>query len=464
LTTEKLGVRDPGRFLGGTGGTGGTPRVSNPIFDYYIKRFSLDEWILETDPTANLGTSLNVVEGGCGGAPLFTLNIHNTKAWPYLLPLPQQDLTTILRFVDLDHNLLSRLHKLHSITFLDFSDLLANPPDKYKEYVKRLGYGHLADTAELDEIRPIRAKICVNGNVVYVPRYSRKNELIKKSISRRSSVNRLINQIYRLREKIGSDYMLNFTLTVPTWLINPENIEADVQKVRKALKMFVRRVEKEIYGGSRLGGCYNVHIWSSERLTPYIHIHMHMLNVCQDKNGEFHRFRPYYSREQLEAIRKIWKDCLIKSGYSIAENIELDIYIDYVKLENRALVFHKLKYSARSPLIDLVRYFILNDKEPDITDQWAETIIFYENRRSVFGFFRNLKRIIGEVSEKTRHCPVCGSEIDEVVESLHYGEWERMFKEGKHIIVFFDPKTRKYKAIINAAREECLAIELLYSS
>jgi hypothetical protein len=189
-----------------------------------------------------------------------------------------------------------------------------------------------------------------------------------------------------------------------------------------------------------------------------------MLNVCQDKNGEFHRFRPYYSREQLEAIRKIWKDCLIKSGYSIAENIELDIYIDYVKLENRALVFHKLKYSARSPLIDLVRYFILYDQTPNITDQWAETIIFYENRRSVFGFFRNLKRIIGEVPEKTRHCPVCGSEIDEVVESLYYGEWGRMFKEGKHIIVFFDPKTRKYKAIINAAREECLAIELLYSS
>jgi hypothetical protein len=436
------------------------------MFNHY-KGFSLDEWILEIDSTANPGSSLNFVEGGCGGAPPFNLNIHNTKKdlvrWNYLLPLPPQDLNTIIKVIDIDHDLLSRLHKLRGITFLDFNDLLANPPEKFKEYVKRLGYGHLADTAEIDEMRPVRAKICVNGRVVYIPQYSRKNELIRKSISRRSSVNRLINQICKLHDKSGSDYMLNFTLTVPIWLIDQENIENDVKKVRKAFKKFIEQLEKEFYRGSKLGGCYNVHVWSSEKLTPNVHVHAHLVNVCQDTNGEFHRFRPYYTKEQLETVRRIWKECLRKSGYSIAENIELDVYVDYVKLDNRPLVFHKLKYSARSPLLDLVRYFIMNDREPEITDQWAETIIFYENRRSVFGFFRNLKRLIGELPGKTRNCPICGSEVDEYSEALYYAEWENMFREGKMIIVFFNPKTRRYNAIINAVREESLAIELLYS-
>ena len=459
-----MGVGDPGNFLEGRGGRGGSAGVSDPI-NSYNKKFELLDWI-ETEYTTHPDNPdpnpcLNVVEGGCGGVAPFISKIRNTNTWPYLLPLPRQDLTTLLRVIDIDHNQLTRLHKLHNITFLDFSDLLANPPEKFKQYVKRLGYGHLADNAEIDEIRPVRAKICVNGRIVCVPNYSRKNELIKKSISRRSSVNRLINRIYELSNKIGSDYMLNFTLTIPVWLINPDNIENELKKVRKAFREFIKRLEIEFYRGSKLGGCYNVHIWSSEKLTPYIHIHMHMLNVCQDENGEFHRFRPYFSKEQLETIRTLWKECLRKSGYSVPENIELDVYVDYVKLENRPLVFHKLKYSARSPLIDLVRYFILNDREPEISDEWAETIIFYENRRNVFGFFRNLKQLIGDV-RKRKSCPVCGSEIDEYTECLNYIEWENMFRDGKMIIVFFDPKTRKMKAIVNGAREEGLALELLY--
>jgi hypothetical protein len=38
-----------------------------------------------------------------------------------------------------------------------------------------------------------------------------------------------------------------------------------------------------------------------------------------------------------------------------------------------------------------------------------------------------------------------------------------MFRDGKMIIVFFDPKTRKMKAIVNGAREEGKALELLYT-
>jgi hypothetical protein len=434
------------------------------------KSFDLLNWIeIEYDTSDNLldpGPDPLLSGGGRCGSP-FSSNIRNTRKfdavsnWTYLLPLPKQDLNSMLRIIDINHSLLAQLHKLHNITFLDFNDLLANPSEKFKQYVKRLGYGHLADNAEIDEIRPVRAKICVNGKVVYVPNYSRKNELIKKSISRRSSVNRLINRLYEAVDKIKADYMLNFTLTVPIWLIDPENIENELKKVRKAFRKFIKRLETEFYRGSKLGGCYNVHIWSSEKLTPYIHIHMHILNVCQDKNGEFHRFRPFYSLEQLETIRGIWRDCLIEAGYSIPENVKLDFYVDYVKLENRPLVFHKLKYSARSPLIDLVRYFILYDQAPNISDEWAETLIFYENRRNVFGFFRNLKQLIGEV-RKRKSCPVCGSEVDEYTECLNYVEWENMFRDCRMIIVFFDPKTRKMKAIVNGAKEEGLALEQFY--
>jgi hypothetical protein len=481
---KELRGGDPGN-LNFDAGSRAPSGVSDPV-DSYNKRFELLDWIKteriaysdnpEQDPKRIISSDnpeldpdfdpcLNVRR--CGSP--FILNIRNTRnnfdtnlTWTYPLPLPKQDLNSILRVIDINHDLLAQLHKLHNITLLDFNDLLANPPKKFEEYVKRLGYGYLADNAEIDEIRPVRAKICVNGKVVYVPNYSRKNELIKKLISRRSSVSRLINRIYELSSKVGSDYMLNFTLTVPIWLINPDNIEKELKKVKKAFREFIKRLESKFYYGSKLGGCYNVHIWSSDKLTPYIHIHMHMLNVCQDKNGEFHRFRPYFSKEQLETIRTLWKKCLRKSGYSIAKDVELDVYIDYVKLGNRPLVFHKLKYSVRSPLIDLVRYFIVNDREPEISDEWAEILIFYENRRSVFGFFRNLKQLIGEV-RKTRNCPVCGSEIDEYTECLNYVEWENMFRDGKMIIVFFDPKTRKMKAIVNGAREEGMTLELLYA-
>jgi hypothetical protein len=465
LSINNWRVGDPGSLNFGALEPWSPAGVSYPIDDYN-KRFELNEYTTYSDnPKLDPDPNPRLSIGRCGSP--FNLNIHNTRnnfdavlTWTYLLPLPKQDLNSILRVIDINHDLLAQLHKLHNITFLDFNDLLANPPEKFKEYVKRLGYGHLADNAEIDEIRPVRAKICVNGKVVYVPNYSRKNELIKKEISRRSSVSRSINMLYAVIDIIKADYMLSITPTIPIHAINPKKIEEDREKAREAFKDFIKRIEKEFFRGSKLGGCYNIHIWSSSELTPYIHIHSHILNACRDKKGEFHRFRPYFAPEDLEKLRKIWKECLIKHRFSIPEN-ELDVHVDYVKLENRPLVFHKLKYSARSPLIDLVRYFILHDQAPNISDEWAETLIFYENRRSVFGFFRNLKQLIGEV-RRGKSCPVCGSEIDEYTECLNYVEWENMFRDGKMIIVFFDPKTRKMKAIVNGAREEGLALELLY--
>jgi hypothetical protein len=91
----------------------------------------------------------------------------------------------------------------------------------------------------------------------------------------------------------------------------------------------------------------------------------------------------------------------------------------------------------------------------------------------VYGFFRKLSKYIEklraekgkneEQDKEKRYCPVCGSET-EYSETLYFAEWENLFRQGKTIIVFFDPKNRKYNAIINAVREECLAIELLYGN
>jgi hypothetical protein len=492
LITEKLGVRDPGRFLGGTGGTGGTSRVSSPTFNYYIKRFSLDEWVLETNSTANPGTSLNVVGGGCGGSPQFILSYstrRNCRAieptnhaieWHYALPLPRQDLECILKVIELDQCKLTRLHKLHNVTFCDFYELLARPPERFKRYVERLGYGHLAEDAEIDETHPVRAKICVNGKTVYIPKYAKKNELLKKAISRRSGVCRLADQLYEFAElSEKADYLMCLDLTVPRWATDSKEMDNEREKVKTAFQLFRERLVREFYRFD-LGFIANYHPWGSKSLEPYLHVHIAYLNVCLIENGEdieIVRFKPYYTKEELERIREIWKECLIAVGYRIPEQTKIDLKFKYIPLSDRGRVVHRLSYMSRSPIIDLVRYFILNDREPNIDDEWAKYLLSYENRRHVYGFFRKLSYYIeklrakrgkkeqnGEQNghEKKRYCPICGSNV-EYTEPLYFAEWESMFRQGKMIIVFFDPKTRKYKALINAAREECLALELLYS-
>jgi hypothetical protein len=368
------------------------------------------------------------------------------------------------------------LHELHNITFLDFYDLYAKPPEQFKQYVKRLGYDHLAEDAEIDETHPVRAKICVNGKTVYVPKYARKNELLKKADSQRSSVCRTVDQIYEFAELCEKvDYLVCLDLTVPKWAINPKEMDNEHEKVETAFQLFRKRFAEEFYRGAKLGFFANPHPWGTKTLQPYLHIHTAYLNVCLTEGEKFERFEPYYTKEELDRIREIWKECLIAVGYRIPEQTKIDLKASYISLRDRSRVMHRLNYMARSPSIDLLRYFALNNKAPEIDDEWAEYLLSYRNRRRVYGFLRKLSYYIKklraekgkteeeEQDKERRYCPVCGSKV-EYSEALYFAEWENLFRQGKLIIVFFDPKTRKYKAIINAVREECLAIELLYSS
>jgi len=358
---------------------------------------------------------------------------------------------------------------------LDFYDLYAKPPEQFKQYVKRLGYDHLAEDAEIDETHPVRAKICVNGKTVYVPRYAKKNELIKKADSRKSSVCQTVDKLYEFAELCNADYLICMDLTVPKWAINPKEMNNELEKIKMAFQLFRERISEEFYRGAKLGFFANDHPWGTKTLQPYLHVHSAYPNVCLTEGEKFERFKPYYTKEELDRIRELWKECLIAVGYRIPEQTKIDLKAQYIPLEDRGRVMHRLNYMSRSPVIDLLRYFILNNKAPDIDDEWAKYLLSYRNRRHVYGFLRKLSYYIkklraekGKIEEEEqdkekRYCPVCGSKV-EYSEALYFAEWENLFRQGKMIIVFFDPKTRKYKAIINAVREECLAIELLYSS
>jgi len=106
-----------------------------------------------------------------------------------------------------------------------------------------------------------------------------------------------------------------------------------------------------------------------------------------------------------------------------------DLKIKYTSVKNREEIVHIVKYASRKPIIDIVSYFINNGKEPDIDEEWAKKLIEYENRRTCFGFLRNMKKILGENKEKKRYCPICGSESEKVA-TIPRHKFDEMFRDG----------------------------------
>ena len=361
--------------------------------------------------------------------------------WNYLIPLPPQDLECAIKTAKIKD--ISSLHKARNVVFLDFYDILANPPEAFKNWIRRLGYEELSYNAVIDESHPITAFVCRRHNrSYYLPNYEILNPLLKKHKSTLNSTSRFVNNLLKLCEQIKADYVIFMTLTAPK--------EFDEEKLKKAFKKFVKKLEKELFNSAKLGIAYNIHIWGTKTLQPHPHIHVILPNVVE-KDGKFHRIRPWLDETRL---KEIWKECL-------EIDQKPDLHIKYVKSDNRGRIAHWVKYSSRKPIIDIVSYFIKHGKAPEISDEWAKVLIEYVNRRVCIGFLRNMKKIIGENREKKRYCPICGSE-SEKVEAIPRHEFETMFKDGNLIVVFYDPKIRWYRLMYNALDEIGLSAALVY--
>jgi len=405
--------------------------------------------IPEEDSLSYPQTILN--DGGFGVSRLCSIFQHERipqhnpttlQGWNYILPLPEQNLECLFKTARVKN--LELLHQNRNVVFLDFYDMLAKPPDLFKDWIKKLGYEKYAYDAVIDEIYPLTAFICKNsGRAYYLPNYEVLNPLLKAHKSTLNSSSRFVNNFLEFCNAVNADYAMFMCLTAPEGF--------GVEELRESFKKFIKTLEKEFFNNARLGGVYNIHPWGTRTLKPHPHIHAIIPNVVE-KDGKFYRIRPWLD---VEKLKEIWRRCL-------GIDQKPDLRVEYAKIAgNRGKIAHWVKYSGRKPIIDIVSYFIKHGKAPDIDDDWAKYLIEYTNRRVSYGFLRKMSQIIEKSEEKKHHCPICGSE-SEKVEHLRYNEVEDMLRDGRLLVVYYDPKIRWYRLLYNAYNELSISAMLVY--
>jgi len=314
------------------------------------------------------------------------------------------------------------LHAVYDILYIPHDYILSEPSEEFNrmlEYVegfridgKLLGY---------------REIICQNTKKkkrVYIPVYDLKAlpsfSPMKKYLSRKNSCNRVISQLEHVKE---IDYILQLVLTIP------HELEITIEDFRQKIRQFIKRVERELFNGDKLGGFYNIHIWSSQKpMEKHLHVHILIPNAILNSEGKLIRFKPYFSRERLEKMRKIWSELIGRDA---------DIHASYAPKAERSRVLHLFKYASRHPLIDFAYYYAENEFREEDAEKIKE-ILEYDNRRVSFGWCRRFKEFVKEKVEEKERCPICGGELvlGEIVETPYV-----------ELIVFFDWKERKLKYV-----------------
>lgn len=372
------------------------------------------DYINFTEVDASIGT---ILSGGRGSTPVY-------------LEYRQHENNSITTFIEtirqLSYDVDKRykfhtLHAVYDILYIPHDYILSEPPEEFNrmlEYVE----GFRIDSKLLG-YREIICQATRKKKRVYIPVYDLKTlpnfSPMKKYLSRKNSCNRVISQLEQINEV---DYIIQIVLTVP------HDLEITVKDFMKKIMQFIRRVEKELFDGDKLGGFYNIHIWSSEKpMEKHMHAHLLIPNAVMNSNGKLIRFKPYFVKRRLERLRKIWSDIIGKSAV---------IHVSYASMENRAKVVHMFRYASRHPLIDFAYYYV-NNKFDEKDAEKIKEILEYNNRRVSFGWCRKLKQFVGEEKDgEEDRCPICGGKV--VVRDVY---------ELDHVdlIVFFDWKERKLK-------------------
>ena len=210
-----------------------------------------------------------------------------------------------------------------------------------------------------------------------------------------------------------------------------------------------------------LAGMVNLHIWKTENpLQPHFHFHVIILNYYRIGDGVDEKLVKLFgfginksytneanktrtgpvalSDSQLEAVKKDWTKIVrnsckrnkIKCNY-LDGNVETDkmlnLYVDYVKLDQISKFIHKLNYQRRHWSEDYVRF---TEKNPDCSNppDWLES---YSNTVRVFGFWKQLKVFGGDKDLEAE------PKIDfNTGEELEYQEHLKGFTEIEYISLF----------------------------
>ena len=258
----------------------------------------------------------------------------------------------------------------------------------------------------------------------------------------RSHTGRTLSELenWAISNNIEEARLASVVLTVPA--------EVSLQlSRRKTGKSFVwncyRRFFRALSGvlgiDGQLASLANLHVWRKEQpLNPHFHIHClipsyfiagvsweygdseprfeqwfgkGILKEYTDREGRKHRGYVPFSDIQLVMVKQLWTDIVkkacqrngIKSTYLAGDGL-LDVYCDFVSLDDKARVAHRINYQKRSWIEDYALY-TLDNPDCDYPPEWLEG---YENRARPFGWWCYLGELGG----------VAGKEVKTKLDSL----------------------------------------------
>lgn len=241
-----------------------------------------------------------------------------------------------------------------------------------------------------------------------------------------------VSRTMRLLEALDLEFVYSLVLTFPKEISNqyletPEPYKIDI-RLKKCFKEFVKWLRSTC--GGQIGLNANLHIWSSMKpLNPHSHFHVLLLDRIIQKDGKEDQIKPFWFMKQNDRTKK-WEETTllssIKKKWTEIVNSEfetqyqtIDLRIEFVELKKKdgsqnetghRKLINKLKYNRRRPISDISLYYLFNRFScNEIDDEFAEHLVHYKNKTSIFGYWNRMKKHVKKSIEidKDVRCPIC---------------------------------------------------------
>jgi len=178
------------------------------------------------------------------------------------------------------------------------------------------------------------------------------------------------------------------------------------------------------------GAWVNLHTWSSKNpeglLRGERHLHFHVILAMVKVNDDGSFELPSTGWIDMDALRVAWAWAIERvTGYGFNWEEDLRHRLDvrpnsYFTLEGegRAKLLHNLKYATRKWNVDLAMKAV--EEHDGDGDYFLEELTATENfedlwrasnKARAFGWWRRLRRLLGEDIEVEKRCPVCGGVV-----------------------------------------------------